>query len=101
MTRHQDCPHCRAPLPAPRSRALGRFVLVLAYTTMLAFSVVFACLGAVGLTLLPFFLPGAIACITSAHTFASEDALCPACGKLVEHEHERTIAAPVPSVVHV
>lgn len=91
---HTNCSHCRAPLPAPRSRLLGALVLGLAYLVLFAFGLVYACMGPLGLMFLPFFLPGAIGAITGAHAYASADESCPACGKLIELEAESIAPRP-------
>jgi hypothetical protein len=73
---------------------LGGLVLGLAYVVTFAFAFIYACLGPLGLMVLPFFLPGAIAAITSAHSYASASELCPACGKLVEREATSFVPRP-------
>jgi hypothetical protein len=91
---HTECSHCRAPLPAPRSRLLGGLVLGLAYVVTFAFAFGYACLGPLGLMILPFFLPGAIGAITCAHTYASSGECCPACGKLIELQPKSVVPRP-------
>lgn len=91
---HSNCSHCRAPLPAPRSRLLGGVVLTLAYVVSFAFAFIYACMGPLGLVFLPFFLPGAIGAITCAHAYASEGEACPACGKLIERETKSAVPRP-------
>lgn len=92
-----NCPHCRVPLPVPRSPLLGGLVLGVAYVVTFAFLFVYACMGPLGLVLLPFFLPGAIAGITCAHVYASEGECCPACGKLIERETSQATSIAPPS----
>jgi hypothetical protein len=69
-------------------------VVGLAYVVTFAFALVYACLGPLGLTLLPFFLPGAIGAITCAHSYASSGEFCPACGKLIERKAETIVPRP-------
>lgn len=91
---HAQCSHCRAPLPAPRSRLLGGLALGVAYVVSFAFAFIYACMGPVGLMVLPFFLPGTIAAITCAHTYADAGECCPACGKLVERKARSVVPRP-------
>jgi hypothetical protein len=91
---HTNCSHCRAPLPAPRSRLLGGLVLGLAYVVTFAFAFGYACLGPLGLMVLPFFLPGAIGAITCAHEYASAVESCPACEKVIERKAETIAPRP-------
>jgi hypothetical protein len=95
---HTNCPHCRAYVPPPRSRLLAAGVLALAYTVTFAFSFIYCCMGPIGMMFLPFFLPGAIAGISCAHSYADSGEWCPACGKVIEHtlipRPERPIGVP-------
>lgn len=91
---HTNCSHCRTALPAPRSSLLRGFVLGVAYVVSFAFAFIYACMGPLGLMVLPFFLPGAIAAITCAHAYAGADESCPGCGKLVEREARSMIPRP-------
>jgi hypothetical protein len=75
-------------------------VLGLAYVVAAAFALGYACLGPLGLMVLPFFLPGMIAGITCAHAYASSDEWCPGCGKLIERKPARVaVQPPVSGVV--
>jgi hypothetical protein len=91
---HTNCSHCRASLPAPRPPLLGGLVLGLAYVVSFAFAFIYACMGPLGLMVLPFFLPGAIAAITCAHAYADAGESCPACGKLIEREAKSMVPRP-------
>lgn len=90
MSHPHYCPHCRASLPAPRSRLLGRLLVGVAWT--LAMALVFGgiLLGPIIIFILPFLFAGGFSMITAAHEWAFDDWTCDACGKLVEIE-----AAPV------
>lgn len=91
---HTNCSHCRTALPAPRSSLLRGFVLGVAYVVSFAFAFIYACMGPLGLMVLPFFLPGAIAAITCAHAYADAGESCPGCGKPVEREARSMIPRP-------
>ncbi len=78
------CPHCRASLPAPRSRLVGALVVGVAW--ILAMTMVFIGIltGPIIIVLLPMLVPSGISMITAAQTWAFEDWTCDGCGKLVE-----------------
>ncbi len=84
MAHPTNCPHCRAILPAPRSRLLTGLALIGAYTVSFAGLFGMACLGPLNIPFLPFYLAAAIGGITAAHAYASEPFLCPACNKEIE-----------------
>lgn len=95
MAHHSHCPHCRAFLPAPRSRLLGGSVLALAYVVSMAMVFGYSLLGPIGFMILPIFLPGAIGGITAAHAYANPEDSCPKCGKFVERKPVRVVAHPI------
>lgn len=78
------CPHCRASLPAPRSRTLSVLALSLAWVGAMTMVFVGILTGPIIIFLLPFLVPGGIAMVTAAHQYAFAEHECEACGKLVE-----------------
>jgi hypothetical protein len=98
MEHSNNCPHCRAFLPPRPSRLLRGSVLGLAYIVTFAFVFVYACMGPLGLMVLPFLLPGAIGGITCAHSYASTGEACPECGKLLERKPVSSAAHPIGAV---
>jgi hypothetical protein len=77
------CPHCRASLPAPRSRLLAGLVVGATWTVAMAMVFGGILLGPIILFVLPFLFAGGISMIVAAHAWAFEEPTCNACGKLV------------------
>lgn len=78
------CPHCRASLPAPRSRTLSVLALSLAWVGAMTMVFIGILTGPIIIFLLPFLVPGGISMVTAAHQYAFAEHECEACGKLVE-----------------
>jgi hypothetical protein len=86
MSHPKNCPHCRASLPAPRSRLLGYLVVIGAWITVMAMVFGAILLGPAILMVIPFLFAGGASLITIAHAWAFDDWTCDACGKLIERE---------------
>jgi hypothetical protein len=84
MSHPHNCPHCRASLPAPRSRLLGSLVVGLAWTVVMAMVFGALLIGPFIMLIIPFLFAAGVSLITVAHEWAFPDWTCAACGKLIE-----------------